>query len=107
MRHEQHWPKPKPKQYRCQSQLNKMRMSKDTYKQIFDQMLSSELQFLASAASETNIKNAMKRVLGVNIKTGVIKSYSSLVLDESLNVHFTFKDPDGEDVDLILFYDGA
>lgn len=81
-----------------------MRQSKDTYQKMFDQLLSCELQYLASAASEGNIKTAMKRVLGTAIKTGVIKGYSSLVLDEALNVHFTFKDPDGEDVDLILFY---
>lgn len=81
-----------------------MKYSKQTYQKMFDLLLSEELGFLSTAASETNIKAAMKRILGRAIKTAAIKSYSSLVLDESLNVHFTFTDPDGDVVDLILFY---
>lgn len=81
-----------------------MKYSKQTYQKMFDLLLSEELGFMATSATEHNIKAAMKRILGRAIKTGVVKCYSSLVLDESLNVHFTFVDPDGDIVELILFY---
>ena len=78
--------------------------SKETYYQIFDALLSQELCFSASAATNKNILNAMKRIFGNCIKQNFIKGYSNLVLDESLNVHFSFVDADNTTFDLILYY---
>jgi hypothetical protein len=78
--------------------------SAETYRQIFDQLLSQELGYTSSCATESNIKNAMKRVLGISIKSGVIKGYAFLVLDEDLNVHFTIIDPDGTEFPIVLYY---
>jgi hypothetical protein len=71
---------------------------------MFDLLLSEELCYEASAATESNIKRAMKLILGRAIKSAVIKSYSNLVLDESLNVHFTIVDVDGDRFELVLYY---
>ena len=73
--------------------INMGSFSQEMYQKMFDLLLSEELCYEASAASEANIKNAMKRIFGRAIKTHVIKSYSGLVLDESLNVHFSIIDP--------------
>lgn len=78
--------------------------SKETYTALLDQMLSCELSYSASFASEANIKSAMKRVLGVMIKKGILKSYSSLVLDENLNVHVCIIDADNAVFDIVLIY---
>lgn len=76
-----------------------------TYTSMLDQLLSAELFYSASAASEKNIKSAMTRVLGCLIKKNVLKRYSNLVLDESLNVHVTIYDSaDGTEFDIILYY---
>jgi hypothetical protein len=77
---------------------------KDTYTSLLDQMLSCELSYSSSYATEANIKNSMKRVLGILIKKGILKSYSSLVLDENLNVHVVILDADNSEFDIILFY---
>jgi hypothetical protein len=78
--------------------------SQEIYVKMFDQLLSEELCYVSSAATEHNIKVAMKRILGKAIKTGLLKSYSGLVLDEDLNVHFSFVDQNGDKFDLILYY---
>lgn len=78
--------------------------NKETYSKMFDLLLSQELAFSASFASEHNIKSAMKRILGQAIFSHQIKGYSSLVLDEDLNVHFTLKDNDGSELEIILYY---
>jgi len=78
--------------------------SKETFTVMLDQMLSQELSFNSSYASEANIKNAMKRVLGVLIKQGVLKCYSSLVLDEYLNVHVVIVDIDNAEFRIKLIY---
>lgn len=78
--------------------------SKETYTQMFDQMLSQELTFNSSAATPANIKNSMKRILGSCIRTKLIKRYSSLVLDENLNVHFTIVDEDSTEFAIELVY---
>lgn len=78
--------------------------SKETYQRMFDALLTQELGFMSTSATETNIKRAMKLVLGTCIHRGLIKSYSFLVLDENLNVHFTIVDPDNDTFDLILLY---
>ena len=78
--------------------------SKDTYTRMFDALLSQELCYASSAASESNIKKAMKRILGGAIKQGGLKSYSNLVLDSELNVHFSILDRDGSAFDLVLYY---
>lgn len=80
------------------------RNSAETYRQIFDSLLSQELCYSASAASEANIKKAMKLILGRAIKDGLLRSYSGLVLSETLDVYFTIIDPDGSKFDLILYY---
>lgn len=77
---------------------------KATYTALLDQMLSCELSYISSFASEANIKNAMKRVLGTLIKKNILKSYSGLVLDENLNVHVVILDVDNSEFDIILFY---
>jgi len=78
--------------------------SKETYTLMLDQMLTIELCGISSYASEANIKNAMKRVLGILIKQGLLKGYSSLVLDENLNVHVVILDADNSEFDIILIY---
>jgi hypothetical protein len=78
--------------------------SKETLTEILDQMLSRELSYSASFASETNIKDAMKRVLGMLIKKCILKRYDSLVLDEDLNVHITVVDAENTVFDIILYY---
>jgi hypothetical protein len=78
--------------------------NQQAYIQMYDQLLSQELCYEPSAASETNIKRAMKRVLGLTIKQGLIKRYSDLVLDESLDVHFKIIDADGTEFELKLIY---
>jgi hypothetical protein len=78
--------------------------SKETYTLMLDQMLTIELCGISSYASEANIKNAMKRVLGILIKQGLLKSYSSLVLDENLNIHVVILDADNSEFDIILIY---
>jgi hypothetical protein len=78
--------------------------SKETYQKMFDMLLSQELSYSASFATEQNIKAAMKRILGQAIFSHQIKGYSSLVLDPDLNVHFTLKDVDGDELEIILYY---
>lgn len=79
--------------------------SKETYRLMLDQMLSCELSYSSSFASEANIKNAMKRVLGLVIKKGILKRYSGLVLDETLNVHITIIDVTDSSFDIVLLYE--
>ena len=78
--------------------------SRETYQKMFDLLLSQELSCNASFATEHNIKAAMKRILGQAIFAHQIKGYSSLVLDENLNVNFTLKDIDGDELNIILYY---
>lgn len=78
--------------------------SKETYTLMLDQMLTAELYGIASSASEANIKSAMKRVLGSLIKQNILKCYSSLVLDEDLNVHVNIIDVDDSAFDIVLIY---
>ena len=78
--------------------------SKETYALMLDQMLSAELSNVSAYASEANIKNAMKRVLGCLIKQNILKRYSRLVLDENLNVHITIIDVDNSEFDITLYY---
>ena len=78
--------------------------SKETYTTMLDQMLSIELSGISTFASEANIKNAMKRVLGCLIKKGLLKRYESLVLDENLNVHLTIVDAVDSEFSIILYY---
>ena len=79
--------------------------SHETYTSMLDQLLSAELFYSASSASEKNIKCSMVRVLGVLIKKNVLRRYSNLVLDENLNVHVTIYDgSDGTEFNIILYY---
>lgn len=78
--------------------------SKETFTSLLDQMLSCELSYSSSFASEANIKNAMKKILGTLIKKGLLKRYSGLVLDEGLNVHVVILDADDGEFDITLFY---
>lgn len=78
--------------------------SKETYSLMLDQMLTMELCGISSFASEANIKNAMKRVLGSLIKQNILKSYSNLVLNEQLNVYVTIIDVDDSAFDVVLIY---
>lgn len=78
--------------------------NKETYTSLLDQMLSCELSYSSSYATEANIKNSMKRVLGLLIKKGLLKSYSSLILDENLNVFVTIVDGDSTEFDIKLIY---
>jgi hypothetical protein len=80
------------------------RYNKQTYEKIFDQLLSEELYFSSTFASESNIAAAIKKVLGKALKMGYISLYYDLVLDSDLNVHFKIKDPDGEIISLTLIY---
>jgi hypothetical protein len=80
-------------------------MSHDSYRLLLDQMLSAELLFTASMASEEQIKRAMVRVLGTLIKKNLVRRYSNLVLDEALNVHVMIYDAvDGTEFDIVLYY---
>lgn len=78
--------------------------SRDSYVAMFDQLLSQELCYSSSSASEVTIKRAMKRILGLAIRQNLIKKYSNLVLDENLNVHFIIVDASNSEFDLILYY---
>lgn len=78
--------------------------SKETFTLMLDQMLSQELSFSSSYATEANIKNSMKRVLGVLIKQSILRGYSSLVLDEYLNVHVVIVDADNTEFSIKLTY---
>lgn len=78
--------------------------SQETFTLMLDQMLSCELSYISSFASEANIKNAMKRVLGLLIKQSILRRYHSLVLDENLNVHITIIDVDDTEFDIVLYY---
>ena len=78
--------------------------SKEEYSALFDRLLSQELCYESSAATEYNIKRATKRILGRSIKEGLLKGYSNLVLSESLDVLFTIKDFEGNSFDLVLYY---
>ena len=78
--------------------------SKDEYTNMFDQLLSQELCYNSSAATEENIKSSMKRVLGCAIKHGLLKNYAGLDLDGDLNVHFTITDADNSVMDITLYY---
>lgn len=75
------------------------------YTSMLDQLLEAELYYASTAASERNIRNAMTRVLGTLIKKNIIKRYTSLVLDESLNVHVTIYDAsDNTEFNITLIY---
>ncbi len=77
----------------------------ETYTSMLDQMLSLELGYSSCSATEKNIKNSMTRVLGLLIKKNILKRYSSLVLDEALNVHVTIYDAtDGTEFNIVLYY---
>jgi hypothetical protein len=78
--------------------------SRESYTQMLDHLLSEELCFSSEAATESNIKRGMKKVLGGLIKQGILKGYTSLVLSEELNVHVTIIDQSGTVFDLILYY---
>lgn len=78
--------------------------SKETYRVMLDHLLSEELCFSSEAATESNIKRGMKKVLGGLIKQRILKGYTSLILDESLNVHVTIVDQDSTSFDLVLYY---
>lgn len=80
------------------------RYSKDSYAQIFDALLDQELYFTSSAATESNIKAAMKKVLGNAIKNGYISRYFDLSLDAELNVLFQIQDSDGDVFSIKLIY---
>ncbi len=75
------------------------------YTSMLDQLLDAELFYAATSATERNIKDAMTRVLGSLIKKNIIKRYTSLVLDESLNVHVTIYDAsDNTEFNIKLIY---
>lgn len=78
--------------------------SAETYQKMFNLLLSQELAFSASFATEHNIKAAMKRILGQAIFSHQIKGYSNLVLDSDLNIHFILKDLDGDELEIVLYY---
>jgi hypothetical protein len=71
---------------------------------MLDHLLSQELCFSSEAATESNIKRGMKKVLGGLIRQGILKGYASLVLSEELNVHVTIVDQGSTSFDLILYY---
>lgn len=79
--------------------------NKQDYEQLFDRLLSQELCFESSAATENNIKRAMKRILGRAIREGMLKGYSNLVLSETLDVHCSIKDIYNLEFDLVLCYE--
>lgn len=79
--------------------------SKESYTSMLDQLLSAELFYTSTSASEKNIRCSMIRVLGCLIKKNVLRRYSNLVLDENLNVHVTIYDgSDGTEFNIILYY---
>jgi hypothetical protein len=78
--------------------------SRDVYIKIFDQLLSEELHYSSSYASETNIQNAIKHVLGNAVKNHYIRLYSDLSIDSDLNVHFKIVDPDQDVIQIDLKY---
>lgn len=80
------------------------KFTQQEYTLMFDRLLSQELCYESSAATELNIKRAMKRILGLSIKNGVIKKYSDLVLSEELDVHFSLVDSNSSEFSLILRY---
>lgn len=80
------------------------KFSSEMYAKIFDSLLSAELHFSSSYASEANIQLAIKRVLGNSVKNGHILLYSDLFVDAELNVHFTIKDPDSDIIKINLIY---
>jgi hypothetical protein len=80
------------------------RFNKETYEKIFDQLLSEELYFSSTFASEANIQTAIKKVLGKALKMNYISLYYDLVVDAELNVHFKIKDPDGDLIPITLLY---
>jgi hypothetical protein len=80
------------------------RFNRETYCRIFDELLSEELYYSSSAASESNIAAAIKKVLGKSLKMNYISLYYDLFIDSELNVHFKIKDPDGEIVPIDLIY---
>jgi hypothetical protein len=84
--------------------MDNFNLSKQGYEQFFDRLLSQELCYESSAATENNIKRAMKRILGRSIKDGLLKGYSNLVLSEALDVHFSIRDAEGNSFDLVLYY---
>jgi len=80
------------------------RLSRDSYIQLFDALLSEELYFSSAFASEANILAATKRMLGRAIKNDCILGYSDLVIDPGLNVHFKITDPDKDIIQITLLY---
>lgn len=80
------------------------RFDRRTYCRIFDELLSEELIFSSSYASEATIAAAIKKVLGKALKMNYISLYYDLVIDTELNVHFKIKDPDGDIVLIDLLY---
>lgn len=80
------------------------RYSQATYVRIFDHLLSEELSFSSSFASDTNIQSAIKKVLGKALKTNYISLYTDLIIDADLNVHFKIKDPEGDLISITLLY---
>jgi hypothetical protein len=83
-----------------------LRYSKESYTQMFDALLSEELSFNPVGITEASIQSAIKRVLGITIKKGLINLYLDLRVDESLNVHFKIKDPGGDVIPITLIYGG-
>jgi hypothetical protein len=71
---------------------------------MLDHLLSQELCFSSEAASESNIKKGMKKVLGGLIRQGILKGYTSLVLSDELNVHVTIVDQDNTKFEIKLIY---
>lgn len=80
------------------------RFNRETYVRIFDELLSEELYFSSSFASEANIAAAIKKVLGKALKMNYIALYYDLVIDERLDVHFKIKDPDSDIIQIDLKY---
>ena len=80
------------------------KFSKEVYERIFDNLLSEELSFNSVYASEVNIQNAIKHVLGNAVKSQHIKLYSDLVVHSDLNVSFKIIDPDDDIIPVDLRY---
>jgi hypothetical protein len=78
--------------------------SRQSYEKLFDALLSQELYYCSYAASESNIRNATKRVLGRAIKDSIILLYSDLQIDDYLNVRFKVTSPEGEVFAIALIY---
>ena len=81
-----------------------MKYSQETYRQMFDQLLSEELLYGATAASPTQILVAMKIVLGRAIRQGLIKKYTNLSLQDNFDITFVIIEGDGDVVGLHLVY---